>query len=482
MTSSTTLDDRTAVRGHAGHIAIVLLPFAAGYFLSYFYRAINALLADTLAIEFNLDPAELGLMTSLYFACLAVSQLPLGALLDRYGPRRVQCVSLMIAFVGTVWFALAQSMFDLAAARALLGFGVAAAFLCGLKAIVLWLPADRRPFCNGLFVTLGALGAVGATTPAQVAIDAVGWRGLFLGLAWLTCVIAIITWIAVPDGGRVRRMLTVESAPGFHEIFTDRRFWMLAPLSASSIGTAWALQGLWAAPWLSHAEGLAQDAVVGHLFVLAVVVSASGLILGTLADRLRTYGVRIESLLALVATGSLTGQVGLVLAWPMPTVLPWIMIAAAGAATVLSYASLARVFPVAASGRASAALNLMHLSAAFGIQSLTGTLVNHWSTDRDLQTAYRMAFAANLVIQGAALLWFIWSNAARSAASPRRKPAVPRMLTADQNASTYCPYRQARQVWLTHVLVARSQREHWRSAAIGSASLAVVLMSLVLTP
>lgn len=481
MTRSIVLDQPTAARSQLGLIAVVLLPFAAGYFLSFFFRAINALLADTLAVEFGLDPAELGFMTSIYFACLAVSQLPLGALLDRYGPRSVQCVSLTIAFVGAAWFAFAGSLFDLVAARALIGFGVAAAFLSGLKAIVLWLPADRRAFCNGLLVTLGALGAVSATVPAQISIEAIGWRGLFLAIAWLTCLVAIATRLAVPDRARTRQPAVGNDAPGFREILTDRRFWALAPVSASIIGTSWALQGLWAAPWLSTVERLAPGAIVHHLLAMAVVLSLCGLALGTAADLVRRRSIRIEALLIGVAAVSLTGQMALVLAWPMPTALPWAMIAAAGAATVLSYASLARLFPVAASGRASAALNLMHLGTAFAIQSLTGTLITHWAAHRDLPTAYRMAFAANLVIQAAGLIWFIWSNAARPAAWPRRRQTVPTMLTVDLNSLKYCPYRQARHLWLTHVQEARSHLEHWRTAAIGSASLMVVLMSLAFT-
>ena len=74
-------------------IATVLLPFAAGYYLSYVFRTINAVIASSLATEFKLGPAELGFMTSVYFLAFVAVQLPAGVALDRSGPRRVQSLS-----------------------------------------------------------------------------------------------------------------------------------------------------------------------------------------------------------------------------------------------------------------------------------------------------------------------------------------------------------------------------------------------------
>jgi len=68
---------------------VVFCPFAAGYFLSFFFRNVNAVISRDLAREFALSPSELGLLTSTYLLAFAAFQLPLGVLLDRFGPRRV---------------------------------------------------------------------------------------------------------------------------------------------------------------------------------------------------------------------------------------------------------------------------------------------------------------------------------------------------------------------------------------------------------
>src|SRR5262245_49640760 len=91
-------------------IVCVLLPFAAGYYLSYLFRSINALIAGDLSAELGLSAAELGTLTSAYFLVFAAVLLPCGVLLDRYGPRLVDSALLLIAAGGSLVFALADGV------------------------------------------------------------------------------------------------------------------------------------------------------------------------------------------------------------------------------------------------------------------------------------------------------------------------------------------------------------------------------------
>ena len=74
--------------------------YAAGYFLSYGLRSVNAVIAPELMQELSMTAAGLGLLTSAYFLAFGLFQLPLGLLLDRFGPRRVEAVLLLVAACG----------------------------------------------------------------------------------------------------------------------------------------------------------------------------------------------------------------------------------------------------------------------------------------------------------------------------------------------------------------------------------------------
>ena len=117
---------------------MVFLPFAVGYYLSYLFRTINGLISGVLTFNLALGAADLGLLTSVYFLTFAAAQIPIGVLLDRYGPRRIQAALLLIAAFGAALFGAAEAFWVLVIARAMIGLGVAAALTAGLKAIVLW--------------------------------------------------------------------------------------------------------------------------------------------------------------------------------------------------------------------------------------------------------------------------------------------------------------------------------------------------------
>lgn len=383
----------------------VFLPFVFGYYIAYLFRTINAVMATPLAMELGLGADDLGLLTSVYFLTFAAAQIPIGILLDRYGPRRVQSALLVIAAVGSTLFAVSDHFLMLLVGRALIGLGVASAMTAGLKALVLWFPGDRVPLLNGLMVMLGALGAVTATLPADLLLDWIGWRELFGLFAGLTAVSAVIVYLIVPEA---RPVASGAVSVGLRKIYADPRFWRLAPLSAACIGTAWALQGLWAAQWLKDVEGLDRADVVFHLFAMAVALSLGAILLGVAADRLRRRGVGPEVLLGLVAAVFIATQFALILRLPLPSYLQWAVVAAVGAATVLSFAILAEYFPKELAGRANGALNLFHIAAAFIVQYTTGVVLQQWipQAGHYPEIAYQTAFALNLVVQIVAWIWF----------------------------------------------------------------------------
>jgi MFS family permease len=387
-------------------LVLVFLPFVSGYYLSYIYRTINALISGQLMTELGINAADLGLLTSAYFLTFALVQLPLGVLLDRYGPRRVQGGLLLIAAFGAALFAAGHSLAALLVGRALIGVGVAAALMAGLKAIVLWFPKERLALVNGWFVMLGALGALTASAPAELMLELMGWRGLFTLLAALTAGSALLIYLLVPepDGPATNKA----NAVGLKVIYADPRFWRVAPVSATCIGTAWALQGLWAASWLADVDKLSEPQIVQHLFDMGLALSAGALLFGVGADRLRRRGVRPQTLLGAAAVVFVIAQIGLITDWPLPSQLLWAVIGSVGGATVLSYATLAEYYPKDVAGQANAALNILHIGAACIVQYLIGFVVAQWMSRGGHYPpgAYKAAFTLNLVCQVLALGWF----------------------------------------------------------------------------
>lgn len=390
-------------------VLFVFLPLAAGYFLSYFFRTINALIAGSLVTDLGVDASHLGLMTSVYFLTFAAVQLPLGVLLDRYGPRRVQSGLLLIAASGAALFAAADRFEVLVIGRALIGFGVAGSLIAGLKAIVLWFPKERLSLFNGCFIMLGTLGAVVATSPTEWVLAYTGWRGLLDVLAITTAATALVIFLVVPD--IPQRMSPAPGSPsgGLNGIYRDPRFWRIAPLSAICISTAWAVQGLWAGPWLADVDGLNRAEIVRHLFVMAVALSATALLLGIGADRLRSRGVRPQNLFCCVAILFVCAELMLILDFRSFSYTLWAVVAGVGGATVLSYSILAEYFSKEIAAQANAALNVFHIGGAFLLQEVMGWVIDRWPDHAGHypSLAYKTALALIVILQVIAILWFV---------------------------------------------------------------------------
>jgi MFS family permease len=397
---------------------LVFLPFASGYFLSYVYRTINAVICTELSTGMQLRASHMGLLAALYFLSFAAMQLPVGLALDRYGPRRVQGTLLLVAAIGAVIFSNAHSLAELSIGRALIGAGVAAGLIAGLKSIVLWFPKERLPLLNGCFIMLGTLGAVTATVPAEQLVGAIGWRAMFFVLALATAGCAVIILVLSPEPVRAaaRPQLNLGT---LKTIYASQRFWALAPLSTMCISTAWALQGLWANPWLTDVEHLGRAAIVRHLFVMAAALCVGALLFGLVAQRLRRYGIPTQFVLAAVGVLFIAVELALIMRLRVSSYLIWAIIGSVGAATVLSFTILTDYFPTEITGQATAALNILHIGGAFVLQYAIGLGIDIWGSvaGHYPPVAYAVTLAVIVSLQMIALAWFASSE------MPRWQPA-----------------------------------------------------------
>lgn len=384
--------------------ARVFLPFAAGYYLSYLFRTINASIAGHLSSDIGLRTADLGLLTSVYFLVFAAAQIPVGILLDSFGPRRVQSALLLVAAAGAGLFAMSTGFLSLLIARAMIGLGVTAALTAGLKSIILWFPRERVALLNGYMIMLGSLGAVTATAPAEYLLAWIGWRQLFEILAVATGTTAILIYVMVPERVIIP---STSSIPALSSVFRDRRFWRIAPLSATCVGSAWSLQGLWVSPWLMDVEGFDHTAVVARLFIMSIVLSGGACLFGMTVHYIKRAGIGAETIFTMVTVLFIAAEAALILRAPLPSILPWSVVAMVGTATVVSFAVIADYFPPELAGRANGALNVLHFGWAFLAQYATGLILEQWSANdghRSLQ-AYQVAFGLNVALQIAALVW-----------------------------------------------------------------------------
>jgi MFS family permease len=393
---------------------LVILPFAAAYFLSLFFRSINAIIAPDLIAEFDVSAADLGLVTAAYFLSFGLFQLPLGMLLDQFGPRRVQAALVVVAAGGIALFSAARSIEMLVVARAIIGLGFAGGLMAAFKAMVVWLPKEKLPLANGCFLAIGGLGALAATAPAEAAAAAIGWRLLFVVMALLALAAAAGIFFVVPEQLHASSSMRLrDQLRELRVIYTDRLFWRYAPLTFTCFATGAALQGLWAASWLRDVAGASREGAADHLFLMAIALTVGSAGGGALSDFVRRYGWDVRHVAVTAALVFMLAQLGLVLELVQASWALWTCFALSYNVVTLSYAFLSQHFPAAYAGRVNTGMNMLAIVASFAFQYGIGTIIGQWPQQHDgayPATAYQAGFAAALLCQFAALLWFFASR------------------------------------------------------------------------
>lgn len=387
----------------------LLLPFAAGYFLSFLLRNVNAVIAPNLTRELGLSAADLGFLTSVYFLTFSMIQLPLGLLLDRYGPRRVEALLLLIAAGGSFLFAFGQNLAELAIARALVGLGVSACLMASFKALSVWYAPDRLPSLNSLIMVAGGLGALTATTPLIIAVDSLGWRNVFLGLGLITALTAGAVFSTPEKAGSAVTESFTAQLKDLRGVLTSRALWSFVPMTAMNLGGFVALQGLWAVPWLMDVTGESRESAAFHMLLTTVAMVCGWLATAVLVEPLRRVGISPARFMIVCISAGVLVMVLLWLGIGDSRAL-WFARGAFFAVGNLAFAELTARFSPALAGRVNTALNFCTFMGALVVQFGYGILLDAlqfsgWS----LNGSHRFAFGLLTVLQLGGLGWYLIS-------------------------------------------------------------------------
>ena len=171
--------------------------------LFFFYEFIQLNLFNAISVDlmqsFNLDAAQLGKLSSMYFYANALLLFPAGMLLDRYSTKRLLLLAVTLCTVGTFIFAIADSYAIAAVGRFLVGSGAAFCFLSCIRIASRWFPPSKMALVTGVVVTVAMLGGLVAQTPFALLSNLIGWRNAVLIDAALGIVIALAIRFVVED-------------------------------------------------------------------------------------------------------------------------------------------------------------------------------------------------------------------------------------------------------------------------------------------
>lgn len=389
--------------------ACIFLPFAFAHYLSLLLRNINALLAPNLIGTLGLNSGQLGLLTSAFFFTYAFVQLPVGLALDRHGPRKVQLVLLLVAAAGALLFARGQNLMQLVLARALIGLGLAGCFMSAIKALSSCVSPSRLPSINGYLLAIGGLGSASATMPMRRALEYTDWRGLFVALAVILALSALMIWLLAPQAP-VPRKTSEPALASLRNVYRNAEFRKTIGLVLIPHAVFFGIQGLWLGRWLSDVAGFSEAAVAYVLYLSMAAVIFGAIAVGLLTEWAGKRGIKPLDMAMVGITLFLLTQAGIMFYHGPTLQLLAVLFTLVGTITGIEYTIIAQSVPRELTGRAATCLNVLIFVAAFLVQAGFGQVVAQWhpnAAGHYPARAYQVGFGVLILLQLPGLVTYI---------------------------------------------------------------------------
>src|SRR5210317_1035011 len=240
------------------NVIIIFIIFSLGYFLSTLLIAVPATISPFLISEFNFSASELGLLGGAYFAGFALMQLPLGYLLDIYGPKLILSIFLIFAVIGVLLFCSANEF-------------------------------------KYLFLGRFFIGMLASTIPVYYLISIYSWRIVFLGIAILIliCILLIIT--NIPSWNNIN--IQNKEFYSLSLIWKNEYFQSLVPIALFNVAGFYSMITLWVGPWMNKVSGYGAEKTAISLFLINLLLIIAYLIWGYLSPKILNKGININQVL-----------------------------------------------------------------------------------------------------------------------------------------------------------------------------------------
>ncbi len=423
MSNETQTSKSGKVRACIGILPWVICAVSALFYAyEYILRISPNVMSTQLMQYYDINGIALGNLSAFYYYAYTPMQLPVGVLMDRFGPRRLLTVACAFCAVGSYLFASSHFLSVAGLGRFLVGFGSAFAFVGVLKLATIWLPPDKFAAISGFTSALGAVGAVFGEISMTRLVEDIGWRQTVTITAAAGVILAVVIAFVVKDG-KHREVSEGSHEPldipriclGFWQILKNKHIWLNGIIGCLLYLPASAFAELWGKGYLQGAHHLSNTSAAAGISLVFLGFAIGGPLFGWWSDHIgkRKPPMILGSIFAAIL-------VTLVLYIPnLPTQVLYVLLFFFG----MSFGCQIIVFPIGRelspsnlAGTALAVTNMLVMLGGVIFQPAIGgfldfgwdgTLVNNVHVYSALDYRYSLSVIPGLLILAAILVNFI---------------------------------------------------------------------------
>lgn len=266
---------------------LVWLLGASFFFYKYLVQVSPSVMTSDLMRAFKVNGVGLGNLSACYFYAYLIMQIPVGILLDKFSPRFLTALAILICGLSTLVFSETNSLAMACISRAFIGFGAAFAAVSCFKAASLWFPPKRFALISGMCMTAAMLGAVGGQAPLSVLVEDYGWRNSLKIVAAIGVILSLLYIVIIRDKKQAATSKSTNKVSGnFFRILRNKQAWLLSIYSGLAFAPVSVFGGLWGVPFLQQAYDLSASEAAVAVSWIFIGFAVGAPILGWLSDHM----------------------------------------------------------------------------------------------------------------------------------------------------------------------------------------------------
>jgi len=231
---------------------------SSSFFLyKYLLQISPTVMTNELLHDLHLSGFNLGNIIGIYFYIYLIMQIPAGLLIDRYSPKWIMTISILICTIGMFIFSKAYSLFYIEVGRLLIGLGGSSAVVGTMKLISIWFSKNKFALISGIMMAFGMVGAITAEGPLSYMIKIYGWRKSSFFLSLIGLIIFVLFILIIKENFQKKKLLSKEQSnsyivKGFIKILLNKESWLISCYSGFAFVPISVFGGFWSIPYLMH--------------------------------------------------------------------------------------------------------------------------------------------------------------------------------------------------------------------------------------
>lgn len=341
------------------------------YAYQYVLRVMPNIMLHDIIEQFHIDAATFGQFSGVYYIGYSLMHLPIGILLDRFGPRKIMsaCIILMIVGLSPLLFATHWTYPIIG--RFLIGIGSSAAILGLFKIIRTAFTEARFARMLSFSVTIGLIGAIYGGGPVHYMRETLSYEAVIYSFAAAGLMLALVTYWIVPDiqSGPKRTVLS-----DVKEVLRNTKVVWCCVFAGLMVGALEGFADVWGTSFLQQAYGLDSAIAAGLPSMMYIGMCFGSPLLSLISERMGSY------LLTIIGAG-LIMVVSFVLLLICPLKMSFLSLNFVGVGICCAYQILA-IYKASTyvreqvAGLCTAVANMIIMTFGYVFHTLMGGIIN----------------------------------------------------------------------------------------------------------